>query len=188
MFNNYREFSHEERKIMQREYGQSLKVEGACHGWKMTADFSPTTIYAAGWTRRNQLVLITVTAYSLSDPFTGKILKIVEGGDFPYKNRMSEHWEKFNFSEIRESINIFGIYSGDGIRSNKEGWYLRIIYPSWPDGLVTIKRPYESRTSEYPLGCPVQTFHNEWCSIGFSPSGKHFVVINETDATVYTKE
>jgi hypothetical protein len=120
-------FIHAEEGFLNiREHAKKLTVEESCHGWKITSDFSPTTIYAAGWTKRNQLVLITATAYSLSDPYTGNILRIVEGGFFPYRNRISGQWEKFNFREIRESINIFGIYSGDGIRSNEEGWYLDI--------------------------------------------------------------
>lgn len=173
-----------EMMLQQRNHAQSLKVSD-CSPWYVSASYWPATIYAAGWTQTNQLVIVTDYAFSLNSPTRENTILMVEK-EFPFKDNITDHWLRLDFQEINEVINLFGIYTGDGILVSSS-WELDIIYPWWPIGLVMVANLQEHSTNEKIGGCPIHEFNYDWFRCGFSPDGKHFVVLTSEYAKVFSQ-
>ena len=143
-------------------------------------------LLCAGWTKKNQLLLVSPDGHTLFDPSTGEY-SLKNLTQEPYKNMSPDHLV-FTIPETEEQVAIFGIFNGNG-NCVMGQWNLSVVYPAWPNALVTISS-LQSGTGQYGEGMfPIKLDILEYCdlSCAFSNDGQYFVVIGSAGAELFTR-
>jgi uncharacterized protein (DUF433 family) len=152
--------------------------------WK---SHGPTSIggpIAAGWSKQNDLVLISFQGYSITEPITGEKIR-PESGDFDETDALfRENDLRFYVPELDEEISVFGFKAGDGIGRTDDGWSLKIVYPNWPRAKVILShRDLKGNTlEEYALK---EEYEVEWLKCGFSPNGRSLIIFGGCDYSIF---
>lgn len=147
-------------------------------------------VLAAGWDKSENMLLISVDGYSLSDSSTGERLVRDRDSERTYAALVSNDL-RFENPETHELIDIFGVNGGDGIHRTEDQWTLQKIYPWWPKEAVIIKSPFIPGSGKHHLLDDAYLIKlvriDGWLKCGFSPSGKHFAVVGSGGAEVFSR-
>jgi hypothetical protein len=149
--------------------------------WKRGAVVRAAGVFAGGWDKQENFLLISWDGYSLTHPVSGERLIINLDSEGLY-DKLSTTDLSFYLPEHEETIAIFGVRGGDGIHVTQDGWISKVLYPWWPHFLLTLdKGGLESN------GIKLNWLDGSWIKTGFSPSGKHFAVVGEAGLEIFTR-
>ncbi|MCM3496339.1 hypothetical protein M4D52_23070 [Paenibacillus lactis] len=174
-----------ELQLLQR--AQAMEPAKPPHPWAAEIVVPASGCTACGWDQEENLVLISSSGYSVTQPGTGQLL---------HRNRDENATEEgmgpdgltFRIPHDEQLITIFGFESGDGIRLTNDGWMLEVIYPWWPRSSVVLDNVFR-QGYEYLKDTVMLDLNrldgNVRC--GFSPSGKHFVILGSGGALLYSR-
>jgi hypothetical protein len=144
-------------------------------------------IILTGWTNRNKLLLVTNDDYFIVDPKDGSIVlesSIEPGLDFLLNDNL-RYW----VPEYKEFISVFGPFGGEGNHTTTDGWHLEVIYPFWPNSIVTMKKPRELGKIIAPwedlMLISLKYLEYSELHCGFSPNGDFFVISNSHGAEIF---
>jgi hypothetical protein len=155
--------------------------------WQNRAVVNMEGMFACGWTKNNLILMVCHDGYILVDSFG----YLIEKNKISPFDLMSPDNLSLNLKSIGENIRIFGIYGGNGSLINSEGWKLNIIFPSWPNSAVTLRKPYiENNNVEIWEDCKIiglQEIEYTNLKCGFSFDGTHFLISGSNGIEVFVK-
>lgn len=177
-----------ELKLLEKAKGLPSLDESS--GWRKSVIIPAAGVIAGGWTKNEEILLISSNGFSLT---TIDGIRIEREEDAELTERMiSEDRLSFAHPSTNEEIKLFGLDAGDGVYGNKEGWRIEVIYPWWPRATVTLKNIFDPnhRLDEYLDNTFMLDLEriDGWTKCGFSKSGKVFMVIGSAGAEVFVKE
>jgi len=157
--------------------------------WTLRPFLHAGGVVAAGWTRGSQLLLVSASGYSLSDPATGARL-IRERDEEVAWAALSPETLSFTEPRTGERVGVFGVWGGDGVHVSADGWAVEPIYPWWPEVDVLLRPPHRGGARGYLEGA-ARLEHTRggttWRGCGFSPSGAHLVLVWSDGAQLYVR-
>ena len=146
-------------------------------------------IIAGGWDMNDNFILISGSAYSINDSSSSKTIEIIYDYDVVNKS-ISDDYLKFNNPSTNETINIFGLNSGDGVHVNDDGWNIEVIYPWWPRASVIINNIFEHDAASREYLDKTHMIDIEeldgWIKCGFSCLGDKFVILGSGGAVIFS--
>ncbi|KOP67460.1 hypothetical protein AMS62_21095 [Bacillus sp. FJAT-18019] len=143
---------------------------------------------ACGWDAEENLVLISSSGYSITQPLTGN--RIYRDQDPNISDtHMSADSLSFRIPHSGQDIPIFGFESGDGIHMTNDGWMLEVIYPWWPRASVALDQLFVPGYEYLQQAVMIDLNRLDGrIKCGFSPSGRHFVILGSGGALIYSRE
>ncbi|MVO99924.1 hypothetical protein [Paenibacillus lutrae] len=144
-------------------------------------------VTACGWDEDENLVLISGSGYSITQAITGK--RIHRDRDSSLTDAgMSKDYLTFTVPLTGLVMGVFGFEAGDGIFGTDDGWRLDVIYPWWPRASVVLDNVFRQgyRYLEDAVMIDLKRLDGP-VKCGFSPSGRHFVVLGSGGALVYSR-
>jgi hypothetical protein len=156
--------------------------------WKSLIVIPGAGIISAGWTAENNVLLVSHSKYTITNPHTGE-----RRDDTPLQSvytNISKNNLQFQIPETNEFVDIFGTLAGDGNHVSSDGWQLEVIYPAWPNSIVLIRRQEESPPSTlqaYQQAAIIKLHRLEYLNLkaGFSPDERLFMIVNSAGAEVF---
>jgi hypothetical protein len=174
-----------EWQLQIRERALKLQLGEAPRPWKNHQTAYAAGIFAAGWTSNSEFVMASGDGYSITNPITGTQLLFDTDADAMFEN-IDEDNSQLLIPRIAETIRLFGLRSGDGLRTIRD-WSVELIYPYWPNSMVVM---YQSSLLEwetvYALKIDVSDSGN-WRSVGFSPNHKTLAVVGHAGADFFSR-
>jgi hypothetical protein len=102
---------------------------------------------------------------------------------------MSGDYLSFRIPLSGQDISIFGFESGDGIHVTNDGWMLEVIHPWWPRASVILDQAFVPNYEYLKQATMIDLIRLDGkIKCGFSPSGKHFVILGSGGALLYSRE
>lgn len=143
---------------------------------------------ACGWDAEENLVLISSSGYSITQTRTGSVIHR-DRDAHETEEHISDDYLSFRMPLNGQEIRLFGFESGDGIHITNDGWTLEVIYPWWPRASVLLDHVFIPNY-EYLKRAHMIDLNRLDGSLkcGFSPSGKHFVMMGSGGALMYSRE
>ncbi|QOT11144.1 MULTISPECIES: hypothetical protein [unclassified Paenibacillus] len=143
---------------------------------------------ACGWDADENLVLISSSGYSLTQAITGTVIHRDRDSDLTEDHMSGDHLS-FRIPLSRQDISIFGFESGDGIHATNDGWMLEVIHPWWPRASVILDQVFVPNYEYLKQATMIDLNRLDGkIKCGFSPSGKHFVILGSGGALLYSRE
>lgn len=154
--------------------------------WKLRLSFSAAGLRAGGWDTQENFIVISMDGYSINSPVTGE-KSLILGSDEALDSLIDNDL-KFRIPTSGEIINVFGVTAGDGIHVTDDSWSLEIIYPWWPQAIVTLEKLYQGAPHDWGTTYALKTdLGDGWVKCGFSSSGKHFALLGEPGVDLFTR-
>lgn len=149
-------------------------------------------VFAGGWDKENNLVLLSGEGYSVSDPLNGHRLIRDRDAESMYR-AVTDDYLRFLMPHNGEEILLFGLNGGDGSHVTEDGWGLKSIHPWWPNDEVILKTPFVLGSGlhgylDRAYRISLTRLENTELRCGFSPSGKHFAIVASAGAEVFSRE
>jgi hypothetical protein len=190
MFDNFEQVSHlNEYQIKYISEIKKIKVSMPFSPWKHQIYIDFEGILACGWTKDNYILMISYDGYKVIDPINGETIN-EDFTEISY-NLMSSNNQSYNAKIIDECVNVFGIYGGRGNLVSSDGWKLNILYPYWPNSIVSIgKSQIETSDSEIWKNIRLIKLSNlEYNSLncGFSPDENYFLILGTEGVEVFSR-
>lgn len=169
---------------------KKIKPDKPFTAWNNFQSAEYEGLFACGWTKDDNLLLVNYNGYKLIDPASGFTLE--EDNQKLSYEYMSSNNLNFKYNG-EEDINIFGIYGGRGNLVTKDGWVLDILYPYWPNCIVALKRPTKPNeiTLEIWQGInliKLETLEYNNLNCGFSNNEQFFVISGSFGVEIYGRE
>lgn len=147
-------------------------------------------LFACGWTSDNLLLMVNYNGYQLVNPLSGKVVE--ENFERLSYNYMSNNNLEFILPKSNQRINIFGIFGGKGNLVTSDGWILDIVYPYWPNCLVSLKRPKIDNENILEIWEGIKLIKLEMLeysnlNCGFSNNEKHFFISGNLGVEIYSR-
>ncbi|MFB4329343.1 MULTISPECIES: hypothetical protein [Paenibacillus] len=143
---------------------------------------------ACGWDADENLVLISSSGYSLTQAITGTVIHRDRDSDLTEDHMSGDHLS-FRIPLSGQDISIFGFESGDGIHATNDGWMLEVIHPWWPRASVILDQVFVPNYEYLKQATMIDLNRLDGkIKCGFSPSGKHFVILGSGGALLYSRE
>lgn len=154
--------------------------------WKLRLSISAAGLLAGGWDAQENFIVISMDGYSINSPVTGE-QSLILGRDEALDSLIDNDL-KFRIPTSGEIINIFGASAGDGIHMTDDNWLLKVMYPWWPQAIVTLEKLYQGAPHDWGTTYALATSLGDgWTKCGFSPSGKHFALLSSYDVDLFTR-
>ena len=157
--------------------------------WGNRRIISAAGAIAGGWTKNEHYVLISSSGYSLNNPLTGERIERNRDSGQTLES-LSEDSLHFTLPSSNETVSIYGLDAGDGIRVSPDGWLIERIAPWWPREAFMIKNVYVPHAAKkgYLDDAAVLDIPrlDGWMRAGFSPSGKYLAVLGSGGAVLFT--
>jgi len=185
--NNYLNLNSYQKKYLSKI--KELELSEPFFPWKNRTAVNMEGMFACGWTNDNLILMVCYDGYIITNPL-GEIIE--ENKDISPYELMSKDNLEFKVQNRNENIKIFGLYGGNGNLVSSEGWKLEIIYPSWPNSFVVLKRPRKKNETLSVwegiklLALKEQEYTNLKC--GFSINEKHFLISGSNGVEIFSKE
>lgn len=174
-----------ERLLLSR--ARSLSPSRPPWPWEREWTVPASGVLACGWDAEEHLVLLSGSGYSITDVRTGERLHRDRNADEVY-DRLAQSMLRFTVPYHGQTIDIFGFEAGDGIHLTGDGWSLKTIYPWWPRASVILEQvfaPGYRYLEQAAMIDPGRLDGDIRC--GFSPSGRHFVILGSGGAVGYSR-
>lgn len=186
---NSQDFKH--INAYQKEYLLEVKKmypTNKLHPWKLKKSLLIEGLIAVGWNKSNEIVLITNDKYLIYNPL------IEMFSDEVYVPNIFELFSTNNlkFKIGNRTINIFGLYGGDGNRVSSDGWVLEIIHPYWPNAITLLREPTVPGNLQKKwagiklIELKLIDYYDLKC--GFSPDFKSFVISNGNGFEIFVRD
>ncbi len=146
--------------------------------WSSVQAYWAAGVLAGGWTSDNHFVVISNAGYSIYDPINDQQLELKLDDQLTFAHLSPRHL-KFSIPTTQETIDIFGVWGGDGRHIGNDRWSLSIIYPWYPSPTAVIvygNQPYLPDYSRTALRLHA-TMDSSMLKGGFSPSGLSFALL-----------
>ncbi|MFE3574446.1 hypothetical protein [Lysinibacillus sp. NPDC059133] len=144
-------------------------------------------VIACGWDQDENVVLISGSGYSMTEPITGSRIHRDYDANTTYDSR-SEDNLFFTIPFTKEKIMIFGLDAGDGIHVSNDGWHLEVIYPWWPRATVIIDNVFKANHQYLTDATAIDLGRLDGSiKCGFSPSGNHLMIMGSGGALIYSR-
>ncbi|WP_347723181.1 hypothetical protein [Lysinibacillus capsici] len=154
--------------------------------WAYETSIAANGVLACGWDHEENIVLISGSGYSVTEPITGRRLHRERDMDETY-DRMSD--DRLTFQLPQGTISIFGFEAGDGIHMTADGWQVEVIYPWWPRATVVIDYLYITNYTYLKNATAIDLQRLDgMIKCGFSPSGKHLIIMGSGGALIYSRK
>ena len=163
---------------------RSLEPDLPPSPWNKHTVASAAGIFAGGWTYDNQFVMLTSDGYSIHEPITGTQILFDQDADVVFSN-LSDNSLSFLVPSKNYEIQVFGVSGGDGVHKVND-WFVKTIYPWWPNSMVVLYRNSLLDKSEvFALSLDVCDY-GSWIKCGFSPSGTSLAVLGHAGADFFS--
>ncbi len=86
-----------------------------------------------------------------------------------------------------QRVRLAGVYGGGLNTMTKEGWVLYSIAPTWPDYRVLLCPP-QTAIQHNLAACVQVEQHHQILAIGFSPTGRSFIVAQPHTLHIFARE
>ncbi|WHX49628.1 hypothetical protein QNH46_02785 [Paenibacillus woosongensis] len=166
---------------------QAMELTKPPEPWVNEVIIAASGVDACGWDHDENIVLISSSGYSITQPITG--LQMHRDRDSQLTDdRISGDYLTFKIPCNDQEISIFGFHAGDGIHITEDGWSLEIIYPWWPRASVLLENVYV-HPYEYLKNASIIDLKrlDGRIKAGFSPSGQHLLIMGSGGALVYSR-
>jgi hypothetical protein len=169
-----------------REKALKLVQGDAPYPWQNHQMLGAAGIFAAGWTKNSEFLMLSGDGYSLTNPLTGKLILFEVDEDKVYDN-LDEDTTEFRIPSTGETIRLFGLHTGDGVKVIRD-WSIEIIYPVWPNSMVILEKSSKTEWEKKVSALKIEvTEAGGWRSCGFSPSHKSFAVVGHAGVDFFSR-
>ncbi|RAR44612.1 hypothetical protein [Paenibacillus sp. MDMC362] len=158
------------------------------HPWTAEVSIPAAGCIACGWDAEENLVLISSNGYSITQAKSGTLIYRDRDSDVT-EDHISDNYLSFHIPQSGEDIPIFGFESGDGIHITHDGWMLEVIHPWWPRASVVLDQVFVPNYEYLKQAVMIDLNRLDGkIKCGFSPSGRHFVILGSGGALLYSRE
>lgn len=158
------------------------------HPWRHEVIIPAAGCIACGWDADENLVLISSNGYSITQAESGTLIHRERDSDVT-EDHISENYLSFHIPKSGQDISIFGFESGDGIHITHDGWMLEVIHPWWPRASVVLDQIFVPNYEYLKQAAMIELNRLDGkIKCGFSPSGRHFVILGSGGALLYSRE
>jgi hypothetical protein len=188
-----RRSSLNEHELRLLEAARDLEPGDPPSPWGARMVVSAAGVLAGGWDDHENVLVISSDGYSVTEPVTGRRLERDRDYKLTYAS-LSRTGLSFTIPTTSLTVPIFGQFGGDGIHGTQDGWELERIAPWWPHESIVIRTPDGARKTGIPryrdgvymIGLLRLEDFDLRC--GFSPSGRHFMILGSAGAEVFSRE
>lgn len=167
---------------------QSLKATKPPSPWEHETIIPANGVLACGWDQDENIILISGSGYSITEPITGLCLHRERDAEWT-EDCISEDRLTFHSPLLKKSTSIFGLEAGDGIHVTLDGWQVDVIYPWWPRATVVLDYLFTPRYSYLSNATAIDIQRLDGAiKCGFSPSGKHLMMMGSGGALIYSRK
>lgn len=154
--------------------------------WHDMAFISAGGLIAAGWTQDEHVLLVSHDGYSVSAPDGQRLAR-----DREYSGLTPDHLS-FALPGQVAPVPVFGVFGGDGSWVTADGWSIWIVHPLWPRPWLIMRAPCGPGAAGPFAGATRLNLRgldqHDWLRAGFSPSGKHVLVVSASGCLVVSRE
>lgn len=166
---------------------QALKGTKPPSPWIHETIVPANGVLACGWDPDENIVLISGSGYSVTEPITGRRLTRERDADCT-DDSISDDRLTFQLPISKQPIPIFGFEAGDGIHMTTDGWHVEVIYPWWPRATVVLDHLYTTHYEYLKNATAIDVQRLDGViKCGFSPSGKHLLIMGSGGALIYSR-
>lgn len=153
--------------------------------WKRIEPLYAAGVLSGGWTYGDKFVLISSDGYSIYSLKNESIIAFEKIGKQIYDYYLDGDL-RFKVANLGETINVFGITAGDGIKKSGSDWYSDIIYPHWPEETPVL---FRGEMTDWETTYAIRLNNlSGWLRCGFSYSGRYLAVIGHAGAEFFLRE
>ena len=158
--------------------------------WRRSVIVDAAGVQVGGWTKDDQVLVISVDGYSVTAADTGRRL-VRDRDQATTFAALSPDRMLFRVPTTGEAVSVFGVYGGNGIHQTQDGWGVEVIYPWWPRAAVIMRTPFVrgSGLHNYLDRAHVIELHrlDGWLRCGFSPSGRPLLILGSAGAELFSR-
>ncbi|MEB7454556.1 hypothetical protein ACP3VS_20835 [Lysinibacillus sp. VIII_CA] len=167
---------------------QSLKTTKPPSPWEHETVIAANGVLACGWDQDENIILISGSGFSVTEPITGLRLHRERDKELT-EDCVSEDRLIFHSPISKKPTAIFGLEAGDGIHVTPDGWQVEVIYPWWPRATVVLDYLFTPRYSYLNNATAIDIQRLDGAiKCGFSPSGKHVMIMGSGGAFIYSRK
>ncbi|KPN94302.1 hypothetical protein [Lysinibacillus sp. ZYM-1] len=167
---------------------QSMACTKPPRPWEYETVIPTNGVLACGWDQDENIVLISGSGYSVTEPITGRRLQRNRDA-YVTEECVSVDRLTFHPPLAKQPIPIFGLEAGDGIHVTSDGWQVEVIYPWWPRATVVLDYLFTTHYSYLKNATAIDLHRLDGTvKCGFSPSGKHLIIMGSGGALIYSRK
>jgi len=173
-----------------RNAALELKPSPPPEPWHESAFIHAGGVFAGGWTQEENVLLVSFDGYSVSTPDGARLTRDRD----PSRGAaaLASDALAFPLPGATVPVRVFGACGGNGAWVTDDGWSVEVVAPLWPRQWVLLREPRTGTGArDYLAGAlrlDLQGLdQHDWLRVGFSPSGRHLLVVSPGGCLVFSR-
>lgn len=163
-------------------YSRGTSIVAEAEGWRYYSSVKVNAPIAIGWLSDDSLFIVNADGLFIYDTTKREI--VFEDFESELLEGMSHNNLRYFIKEKGVEIDVFGIRGGGGnLFTNDNKWSIRLVNLAWN---IVVPILTNMRTSKFYFLRLHQLFYEGHKHIGFSNSGKYFVVMGDEGLDIYS--